>query len=98
MIINPGRRNMGMPEPLLHLGVVSEGVGSGGGARRMSANLNSQSECVPSHQPVESIGCDGVVEPTRAVITHRAEEGALGVRCVMRFIEIVIEKLMRARV
>ena len=86
-----------MAQPFLHLGdvgIVIKRIGRRGRAQRMGTDLESQSERVPSHQLVEPIRRYGIVEPTRAVIAHRAEDGALGVGGMMSFIKIVIEKLV----
>ena len=82
-----------MPQPFLHLGdvgIVIEGVGGRRGAERMRADLEAQSERVPPHELVDSVGGDGIVEVAGAVVADRPEEGAFGVGGVARLVEIVI--------
>src|SRR5689334_2675129 len=79
MIIDPRRRNVSVPEPLLHLGdvgLVIERIGGGGRAQRMRADLESKRGRVGAHQPIDSIRRDRPVQLAGAIVAERTEQRA----------------------
>ena len=64
VIIDPRRRDVGMPKPLLHLGdvgLVIERIGGGGRAQRMRADLEAERGRIGAHQPEMP---SGVIAPS----------------------------------
>src|SRR5271165_1463239 len=76
VIVDARGGDVGVAEPLLHLGdvgLVVERVGGGRRAQRMSADLEPKLRRVGPHQFVNAVWRDGCVEPPGGVVLHRPE-------------------------
>ena len=84
MIVDSGCRDIGMAEPFLHFGdicLVVEGIGGGGRAQRVGADLEAERRRITAHQ-LRGVRCQRLVEAVGTVVANGAEEGAVVVGTV----------------
>lgn len=75
-VVDAGSGNIRMPQPILDardVGVVVEGVGGGRGAQRMGADLEAEGHGIATHELIDSVRGDGVVEFAGAVVADWSE-------------------------
>jgi len=80
VIVDAGGGNVGVAEPLLHLGdvgLVVERVRGGGRPQRVGADLEAEKSRVGTHESVNPVGCESGIEPASGVVLDRAEQGAV---------------------
>jgi hypothetical protein len=71
VLIDPCRGDVGVAEPLLHLGDVGlmvEGIGGGRRAERVGADLEADLPRIGLHEHINAIGRERFVEPAGAVV------------------------------
>ena len=78
VVVDPRRRNIRVPQPLLDLGdvgLVIERIGGDRGAERMRADLEPQLRRIFPHHPIHPVRRDRLARRMVAAVVERAEEG-----------------------
>ncbi len=100
VIIDARDRDIGVTEPLLHLGdvgLVVECIDRHGRTKRMRADLKAELRRVAPHQPIDAIGGDRPFKASRAVVAHRPKQRSCLIGAVPGCLEIVVDQPIGAR-
>lgn len=98
-VVDPGGRNVGVPQPLLHFGdvrLVVERVGGRRGPQGMGAepfDVDACLRCVALHDPADPIGrqCEASFQAA-TVIAHGLEQRGLLVLPVASSLQVLIDQ------
>ncbi len=64
----------------------------------MGADFEPERGRIAAHQPVDGVGCQGLIEPAGAIVADRSEEGAAVVAAVPGDLEVVMDQRVGSRV
>ncbi len=97
-IVNPRRRDIRMPQPLLHLGdvgLVIERIGRRRRAQRVRPDLKPQLGRVRPYHPIHPVRRDGLSGFRIPAVVERAEEGTAVGGAVPRGLEVLGDQAAR---
>src|SRR5271165_154524 len=100
VIVDARGGDVGVAEPLLHLGdvgLVVERVGGGRRAQRMGADLETEQCRIGPHQPINAVAGDCFLKPAGAVVADRPEQRTVFIGAVSGGIEIIVDERVGAR-
>ena len=100
MVVDARRRDVGVPEPLLHLGdvgMVIQCVGHRGRSQRVGTDLEPEPRGVDPHQLVDAVRGDRALEQAGAVVPDRPEQRAGLVDAVAGRLEVVVDQRVDPR-
>src|SRR6266850_4829886 len=97
VIVDAGGGNVGVAKPFLNLGdvgLVVEGIGGGGRAQRMGADLEAELCRICLYQLVDRVGRERLLEGLglAAVVFNRSEQRAVVVFAVAGGVEVIVDE------